>query len=154
MVESILLLKIIIAAVLGMLIGLERTIAGKRAGMRTFALVSVGSALFVIVSNAIVQDSAFDPMRVPAAIVSGIGFLGAGMILLRQDVLRGLTTAAGLWVTAGVGIAVGFGMYYVATFVVLVTLLIFMGVWFLEQVIKSYTRHDTSVIIGEPSQEQ
>lgn len=154
MVEVVLFTKILLAAVLGSLIGLERTVAGKHAGMRTFGLVSMGAALFVIIAQMVsaeyVSIANVDLIRVPAAIISGIGFLGAGMIILRQDVLRGLTTAAGLWVTAGVGMAVGFGMYYLATFVVLMTLLIFMGVWLIESRVKRVTHNeDASIVIDE-----
>ena len=136
----ILFTKLTLAAFLGVLIGAERTIAGKRAGMRTFALVAMGAALFVIVSVLITTQYMeilnFDPMRVPAAIISGIGFLGAGMILLRENALRGLTTAAGLWVSAGVGVATGFGLYAIAVFATLLTLFIFTTLWFIEEKIR------------------
>lgn len=156
--EFVFLSRILLSAVLGILIGLERTMACKRAGMRTFALVSMGSTLFVLIGEALVAThvdvaSLGEVTRIPAAIISGIGFLGAGMILVKHDVLRGLTTAAGLWVTAGVGIAVGFGMYYVAIFTVLITLLIFTAVWLLEAAVKKYTRHYNSVIIAESEED-
>lgn len=141
MIEIEILIKIVIAAVLGGLVGLERTVASKHAGMRTFALVSVGSALFIILSELIVTEYMgvmnVDPLRLLAAIVSGIGFLGAGMILMQRDSLHGLTTAAGLWATAGIGAAVGFGMYYLATFTVLVILILFTGMWFIEEWVKA-----------------
>ncbi len=137
MIEIGILIKIVVAAVLGGLVGLERTVASKHAGMRTFALVSVGSALFIILSEIMVAEYMgimnVDPLRLLAAIVSGIGFLGAGMILMQRDSLHGLTTAAGLWATAGIGAAVGFGMYYLATFTVLVILILFTGMWFIEE---------------------
>jgi putative Mg2+ transporter-C (MgtC) family protein len=137
MIEIEILIKIIVAAVLGGFVGLERTVASKHAGMRTFALVAVGSALFIIISQLVVSQyiglTNFDPLRVMASIVSGIGFLGAGMILMQKDALHGLTTAAGLWATAGIGAAVGFGMYYLATFTVLVILVLFTGMWFIEE---------------------
>jgi putative Mg2+ transporter-C (MgtC) family protein len=137
MVEVSILLKIVVAAVLGGFVGLERTLASKHAGMRTFALVSMGSALFIILSEIVTTEYigivSFDPMRLLASIVSGIGFLGAGMILMQKDSLHGLTTAAGLWATAGIGAAVGFGMYYLATFTVLIILILFTGMWFIEE---------------------
>ncbi len=140
------LLKIVIAAILGGLVGLERTVASKHAGMRTFALVSMGSALFVIVGAMAGQYYLgilnFDPLRSFASIISGIGFLGAGMILMQKDALKGLTTAAGLWATAGVGAAVGFGFYYLAVFSVLIILILFTGMWFVEEKIKNVLLKD------------
>lgn len=135
-------LQLTVAAVLGLVIGAERSIAGKSAGMRTFALVSLGSCLFIItgiiVTTQYLGKVNFDPMRTASAIITGIGFIGAGLILFRQNLLRGLTTAAGLWISAGVGIAVGFGLYNIAVFTSLITLLIFTAVWFLEARIKVY----------------
>lgn len=143
--------RLFMAASLGMLLGFERTVAGKRAGMRTFALVSLSSALFIItsilVNNSFLGRVNFDPMRTMAAIISGIGFIGAGLILFRENALRGLTTAAGLWVAAGVGGAVAFGLYYPAIFTTLLTLLIFTGVWFLEVSIKKIAKEDTPTIV-------
>lgn len=133
-------IQLALAALLGLFVGAERSIAGKTAGMRTFALVSLGSCLFVITSVVITTQYLgkvnFDPMRVSAAIITGVGFIGAGLIIFRQSILRGLTTAAGLWVAAGVGAAVGFGLYYVAIFTTLLTLVIFTAVWFVEEHIK------------------
>ncbi len=139
-----LFLNLAVAAGLGLVLGFERTIAGKRAGMRTFALVSLSAALFVVVSI-LINDMFlgrvnFDPMRVPAAIISGIGFIGAGLILFRENALRGLTTAAGLWVAAGVGVASGFGLYAIAIFTTLLTLFIFTAVWFVEYYVKHFAR--------------
>lgn len=144
-------LQLALAAFLGLLLGAERSIAGKSAGMRTFALVSLGACLFVVVSVLITTQYFgkvnFDPMRVPAAIISGIGFIGAGLIMFRQNLMRGLTTAAGMWVAAGVGAAVGFGMYYIAAFTTLLTLLIFTAVWFVEAKLKlHFGRHNVEPI--------
>ena len=140
MIEIEILIRIVIAAILGGLVGLERTVANKHAGIRTFALVAVGAALFVILSEIMVHEYIgimnVDPLRLLASIVSGIGFLGAGMILMQKDSLHGLTTAAGLWATAGIGAAVGFGMYYLATFTVLIILILFTGMWFIEEWVK------------------
>lgn len=144
-----------LAAILGLLLGAERSIAGKTAGMRTFALVSLGSCLFVITSVIITTQYLgkvnFDPMRVSAAIITGVGFIGAGLIVFRQNILRGLTTAAGLWVAAGVGAAVGFGLYTLAVFTTLVTLLIFTAVWFVEDRLKHrFGRKVTQNTFGPP----
>jgi putative Mg2+ transporter-C (MgtC) family protein len=135
-----LFIQMAIAAGLGLALGAERTIAGKVAGMRTFALVSLGSCLFIITSVVVTQQYiglvSFDPMRVAAGIISGIGFIGAGLILFKENALRGLTTAAGLWIASGVGIAVGFQLYAVATFATVLTLFVFTAVWFIEDTIR------------------
>lgn len=132
--------KLLLAMVLGMLVGTERAIVGKRAGTRTFALVALGSCAFIVVSTN-VNDTYlglvnFDPMRVTAAIVAGIGFIGAGLIVFRQSTLRGLTTAAALWVSAAIGVAVGYGMYSTAIFVSVLVLATFTLLWFFEEWMK------------------
>ena len=113
------LIRITVAAVLGGLIGLEREYRAKEAGFRTHFLVAMGSALFMIVSaygfgEAMVSDlHRWDVSRVAAQVVSGTGFIGAGPIIFRksENVVVGLTTAAGLWVTAAIGLACGGGLY-------------------------------------------
>jgi putative Mg2+ transporter-C (MgtC) family protein len=106
--------------------------------MRTYALVSMGACLFVAITILVVSLSegnavSFDPLRVLAGVITGIGFIGAGAILVRETTLQGLTTAAGLWVTAAIGVAVGFGFYMVAIFATLLTLFVFRLLWFVEQ---------------------
>lgn len=113
------LLRLLLAAVLGGLIGLEREYRAKEAGFRTHFLVAMGSALFMIVSAYGFTDAMSDELqrwdvsRIAAQVVSGIGFIGAGTIIFRktENVVVGLTTAAGLWVTAAIGLACGGGMY-------------------------------------------
>lgn len=111
--EFDLLWRLLLALVLSSAIGIEREMRQKAAGLRTYALVGVGSALFMLVSTygfAGVQHATnvgLDPSRVAAQIVSGIGFIGGGIIFVRSDAVRGLTTAAGVWVTAAVGMACG-----------------------------------------------
>ena len=113
------LLRLLTAAILGGLIGLERESRAKEAGFRTHFLVAMGSALFMIVSaygftDAMNDDlQRWDVSRIAAQVVSGIGFIGAGTIIFRktENVVVGLTTAAGLWVTAAIGLACGGGMY-------------------------------------------
>ncbi len=135
-------IQLLLAAALGMLIGTERVAAGKRAGTRTFALTALGSCLFIITSVEVTQLYLgivnFDPMRMAAGVVQGIGFIGAGLIILRDNALHGLTTAAGLWVSAGVGIAVGFKLYALAIFATFLTLLIFTLVWRFEEWLKRF----------------
>ena len=105
--------RLALAAALGMVIGIERTYRAKTAGIRTHFLVALGSALFMIVSR-YGFDGTGDPGRVAAQIVSGIGFLGAGTIIMQKHVVHGLTTAAGMWVAAGIGMASAAGLYAVA----------------------------------------
>ena len=130
--ENELILRIFVAALLGGLIGLEREYRSKEAGFRTHFLVAMGSALFMIVSAYGFSDSMnnelqrWDVSRVASQVVSGIGFIGAGTIIFRQqeNVVSGLTTAAGVWVVAAIGLACGGGMYKVA---VASTLLVLIG---------------------------
>lgn len=125
------LLRILIAGVLGFLIGLERSKRQKEAGLRTHFIVSAGAALIMCISLTIGSD----PARIAAQIVSGVGFLGAGMIFFKREALHGLTTAAGIWFTAGVGMAIGGGLYILgcgATFVVIMAQLLFHNKVFSE----------------------
>lgn len=110
--------KLLLSAFLGGAIGFERKRKGQIAGSRTFALISMGATLAMLVSIAIPQLYPHfqngDPARVAAQVISGIGFLGAGAIIQTKSSIRGLTTAAGIWVAAGIGLAVGLGLYFVA----------------------------------------
>lgn len=109
-----LLLRIFVAMILGMLIGNERKNRMKSAGMRTHALVALGAALMMVVSKYGFSDTVQgDGARLAAQVVSGVGFLGAGMIFVRHNLVSGLTTAAGVWTTAGIGLTIGAGMYFV-----------------------------------------
>lgn len=113
------LLKMLLSMVLGAMVGLERRHKGQIAGMRTFALISMGATLAMLVSIYIPQEylglKNGDPGRIAAQVISGIGFLGAGAIIQMKGSVRGLTTAADMWMTASIGLAVGAGMYVVAT---------------------------------------
>jgi putative Mg2+ transporter-C (MgtC) family protein len=129
--NSDIIVKLAMAIVFGMLIGAERFFVHKEAGMKTHALVSMGSALFVIISEAMAQKymalPGFNPTMIASQIIVGIGFLGAGSIMLQGSHLKGLTTAGGLWVTAGIGMAAGFGLLslaFLSTILVLVILLV------------------------------
>ena len=109
------LISVMVAVVLGFAIGYERKLRFKEAGIRTHTIVCAGSALIMVVSKYGFGDSAeADASRVAAQIVSGIGFLGAGIIIYRKHEIHGLTTAAGVWATSGVGMAAGAGLYIVA----------------------------------------
>lgn len=118
------LLRSVVAMLLGGAIGIEREYRSKEAGFRTHFLVALGSALFCIVSQYGFNIDLKDSSRVAAQVVSGIGFLGAGTIIFQKNVVRGLTTAAGLWVTAAIGLACGSGMYAAA---LIVTVLVIVG---------------------------
>lgn len=121
-----------LAAVLGMLIGLERARREQSAGMRTYAVVSMASSLIMLVSIyglPMVEGRPQDPGRIAAQVVSGIGFLGAGIIFMRQNVVHGLTTAASLWAVSGVGLAVGGGLMITGTIATGFLLLISGGLY-------------------------
>ena len=107
-------LRLLAAMAMGGLIGLERELRAKDAGLRTHFLVALGSALFTLVSQYGFGADLKDSSRVAAQVVSGIGFLGAGTIIFQKNVVHGLTTAAGLWVTAAIGLSCGTGMFAVA----------------------------------------
>ncbi|HRY36686.1 MAG TPA: MgtC/SapB family protein [Candidatus Magasanikbacteria bacterium] len=115
--------QIFLAVLLGGLVGIQREKIGKAAGVRTYALVTGGAALFTLISTVIFPD---DPARIAAQIVVGIGFLGAGAILHKDDKISGLTTAAGLWMMAAVGMAVGLQQYLLAFLVSLLVVLVLM----------------------------
>ena len=133
--------RIALAAALGGLIGFEREFSDQPAGFRTHILVSIGAALFTLVGaygiNEFVDSGRirFDPTRISAQIVTGIGFLGAGAILRQGVNVRGLTTAAALWVTAAIGTAVGFGYWIGATATTVVTVAALYGLKRLERVL-------------------
>jgi putative Mg2+ transporter-C (MgtC) family protein len=122
-----LVLRLLLAAVLGAAIGAQRERTGKPAGFRTLALMSLGAALFGVISE--VAFNGPDP-RIAAGVVTGVGFLGAGAILHRGGGIEGLTTAAAIWVSTGVGLAAGSGMYIIAVAVTAVVL----GVLFLPHI--------------------
>jgi putative Mg2+ transporter-C (MgtC) family protein len=137
--------QLVLATLLGALVGLEREISKKAAGMRTFALVSLGAAFFTIISIMASEkfysgEYFFDIFRIPSQIVLGVGFLGAGLIIFHRSQLHGLTTAAGLWVAAAIGMAVGFKLYLLAVFTTFLVVLILVFFWFIEaRIVKKLT---------------
>ena len=127
--------QLALAVLLGSLIGVERELARKTAGMRTFALVALGSALFSLISQIAFTKflgSGFDPSRIASQVVVVIGFIGAGLIVLDRSHIKGLTTAAGLWVSAAIGMAVGYRLYSIAVFATLLTIFVLVAMWFIE----------------------
>lgn len=131
------IIRLVLSMLLGCLVGSERLFAGKTAGMRTYALVSLGAAVYVIVSllvtNKYMHVTNFDPLRMASQVVVGVGFLGAGLIVFKDSKLNGLTTAAGLWLSAAVGVAVGYGLFEVAILASFLTLFIFVVLGFVKK---------------------
>ncbi len=127
--------KLVLSMVLGAVIGYERKRKGQIAGVRTFSLIAMGATLAMILSIYVPQEylglKNGDPGRIAAQVVSGIGFLGAGAIIQMKGSVRGLTTAAGIWMVAALGLTVGVGMYVIAT---VATILILFILWVLERI--------------------
>ena len=149
------ILRLFVAGILGAVVGLDREYRAKEAGYRTHFLVSLGSALIMVVSqygfqDVILENSvSLDPSRVAAQVVSGIGFIGAGIIIQKQFV-RGLTTAAGIWATAGIGLAVGSGMYGLGIDATLLTL---AGLELLSVIFKSIGMRSSLVVFSTSDKE-
>jgi putative Mg2+ transporter-C (MgtC) family protein len=142
MIDSVMyeyLLRLLVAGLLGAAVGLEREYRAKEAGYRTHFLVCLGSALMMIVSKYGFDDHLIegtirlDPSRIAAQVVTGIGFIGAGTIIFQKQIVRGLTTAAGIWATAGIGLAVGAGMYFMS---ITCTILVLIGLEVFRRVFK------------------
>ncbi len=138
--NSEIIIRLTVAVGLGLLIGAERLLVHKEAGMKTHALVSLGSAVFIIISEMIAVKYAAiggsDPARMASQVIVGVGFLGAGSIVLLGSRLKGLTTAGGLWVTAGIGMASGFGFYSLAIISTVLVLFVLVIVYKFEKPIK------------------
>jgi putative Mg2+ transporter-C (MgtC) family protein len=130
------LLRLGLATVLGAIIGWEREAVDKPAGFRTLTMVCVGSTLFIILTldlvTAIGTPESWDPLRIVAAIIQGIGFLGAGTVLRTGETIKGLTTAAALWTVTAIGVAIGFGMYTTALLGTTSMLLILRGLSYIQ----------------------
>ncbi len=143
-------IRLSLALVLGGAIGMEREYRAKEAGFRTHFLVALGSALFCLVSQYGFGVDLKDSSRVAAQVVSGIGFLGAGTIIFQKNVVRGLTTAAGLWVTAAIGLACGTGMYVAA---VITTMMVLLGLEVLNLFIPQLGNTTVELSFSAPSRE-
>ncbi len=132
--ELVLFIRLLLSVLLGVLIGFERTNRYKEAGIRTHAIVALGSCLLMILSKYGFPESInADHSRIAAQVVTGIGFLGAGMILVRKNTVSGLTTAAGIWTTSAVGMTIGAGMYFIGAstaLLIIIVQLVFHTKWF------------------------
>jgi len=143
-----LLLRLVLAAVLGAAIGVERELRQKAAGLRTNILIALGSALFTVVSLELAQVGG-TPDRIAAQIVTGIGFLGAGSILRSGRSVHGMTTAATIWVNAAVGMAAGAGLYMIASVSTVITLIVLVILPFAERHLDRYAAITNSRRIGD-----
>jgi len=136
------LIKILVALICGGILGAEREYTGKAAGFRTFTMVALGSCIFSIISLDVSQVAILkfnnellrmDPGRIAAQVVVGIGFIGMGLIILQENKIKGLTTAAGLWFVAALGMAAGFGFYFLAILGTVSALIVLVGFRVLER---------------------
>lgn len=141
------MLRLFLALVLGGLIGLERQMHKRTAGLRTHILVTIGSCLIMLTSVyvfAIYKTiTPVDPGRIAAGVITGIGFLGAGAIMREQNEIKGLTTAASLWVAAAIGLAVGCGFYSAAFFATVLTLVVLLILRYVEGIVFGREPPDT-----------
>lgn len=138
------------AGLLGGAIGFEREFRAKEAGVRTHFIVALGSALFMLISQYAFSGQ-YDHSRVAAQVVSGIGFIGAGVIIFQKNVVRGITTAAGLWVAAAIGLACGAGMYPIAIAAMLLTVICLEAMHFITS---KYSERIITVSLSPVSSER
>lgn len=150
-------LRLFVAAMLGGVIGLEREYRAKEAGFRTHFLVALGSGLFMILSQFGFNDVlghyeqvSLDPSRIASQVVTGIGFIGAGTIIFQKHVVRGLTTAAGLWVTSAIGMTAGAGMYVLSIATTVLVLLCLEALYFILQ---HFGTRNITVTFSSPKEE-
>jgi putative Mg2+ transporter-C (MgtC) family protein len=145
-------LKLVLATILGGIIGVEREIRDKPAGLRTNILICVGSTLFMTLSTRIAAFVGGDPTRIAAQIITGIGFLGAGTVLHSHGFVFGMTTAATIWVVAGVGMALGTGLYGTAFFVTAMTIVTLYFMSLIEDKIQGRRAHTYAVVATKLNQ--
>ena len=149
------ILRLFAATVMGGIIGMERGYRAKEAGVRTHFLVALGSALFMIISQfgfeavlSLPYNIRLDPSRIASQVVSGIGFIGAGTIIFQKHVVKGLTTAAGLWVTAAIGMTCGSGLYVLA---IATTLLVLLCLETLNLIMHHFGTRNIAITFSSPS---
>ena len=154
MAEILYFIRVVLAGICGIAIGYERKNRAKEAGLRTHCIVACAAALMMVISKYGFEDLAHsavmakgtDPARIAAQVVSGVGFLGAGMIFVQKQTIKGLTTAAGIWATAGIGMAIGAGMYIIG---ILSTLFVILMQVVLHKNVKLFIRpHFRNIIIN------
>ena len=157
MITYAFVLRLFVAAMLGGVIGLEREYRAKEAGFRTHFLVALGSGLFMILSQFGFDDVlghyeqvSLDPSRIASQVVTGIGFIGAGTIIFQKHVVRGLTTAAGLWVTSAIGMTAGAGMYVLSIATTVLVLLCLEALYFILQ---HFGTRNITVTFSTPKEE-
>ena len=153
-----LIMRVIVGGILGGIIGFEREKRAKEAGFRTHFLVALGSTLLSVISAygydkvaEMIPVARYDPSRMAAQIVSGIGFIGAGLIIFQKNVIHGLTTAAGLWVTAAIGIACGVGHYELAAVTTVMVLIALELVLLIEQ---KLNKRQLTIMMTSPEKEK
>lgn len=139
MLSPIRLEGIAVAILCGLIVGLERQLSGKPTGIRTSSLICLGTYIFVSVSH-LVQGPNVDPGRIVGQVITGIGFIGAGVILTRQGVVIGVTSASVIWVLAGIGLLIGFGKYTTSILLSIITVGILIGMNFLEATFKAFRK--------------
>lgn len=142
--DVVLMARLFVAMFLGLLIGAERIRAHKTAGPRTYALVAIGAALFVIAGDLVTMRLDGADLHVAAQVVTGVGFLAAGVVMLKDQQVMGLTTASGMWVTAAIGMAVGYGFYLLAVTATFLVLFVFTIMWHVEQKYLATTGSDVT----------
>ena len=142
-------LKLLLAAVLGGCVGIERQMREKPAGLRTNILICIGSTLFVLISTQLGQMTGGDQTRIAAQIITGIGFLGAGAVLHSHGYVVGLTTAATIWVVAGIGMALGAGFYGIAVFATAMSISTLTLMSFVEDRIQGHRLYSYSLIVED-----
>lgn len=143
--DLMMMLRLVVAALLGGLIGIERGGTNHDAGLRTHIILCVGAASIMVLSECMVQKLGIpnESLRMGAQVVSGVGFLGAGSIILDGNRIRGMTTAAGLWTTACVGLVVGAGYYLIATMITLLMLVVMLGLRSMTKKLQSVSAQHT-----------
>lgn len=148
------LLRILLAVGLGFVMGVERRLRLKVAGIRTHVVVAAGACLFMLVSKYGFSDSAqFDASRIASQVVSGISFIGAGMIMHRQQAVHGLTSAAGIWLTAAIGMAAGAGLYIIASVATGIVLLVQLIMHIPCRLFNEKQFHEVRLVFSSPAED-
>ncbi|NCN27341.1 MgtC/SapB family protein [bacterium] len=135
--DSDLWMRILASFICGLIIGLERQVRGKPVGVRTASLICIGSMSFIYIGQLLTHDTGADLARVLAQLITGIGFIGAGVIMNKEGLVNGVTSAAAIWILAGLGAAIGLGYYGQAVAISITTTIILVGFEYLENFLNS-----------------